>query len=1432
MPLNVGMQAQRRAIRTALREREAAWRELFNSQAQADDLEARVRTIRPDFAASIFGQPFVEARTEAVNGKTAAATRAEAAQQQVEAVEAAWDSEAANDPLFPDGPGDLPIMLLPVRIETLFRPTDLGGAELSIRVYPDDIHIDAHETGLTPAERAAGVRYWRVAGDPAGTADAHAAAWADVVAAVGQSRGLWAVESLREGGNDLGAKDTTWTRPPLASLLPHHFTFSGYREGRLMWRVDGEALPEQLPAGFAPPGIEQDDNGGGARSAVPWQAGSRWLVDFDAAVAAGMAVRVPLTDTNLHYDLVTVVGIGAADPDTAAAAVQELLIAHSYTDGLSVLPAGTPTNNTPGSRSGWQSRPQLRTPDEADGARQGFAGAGLESPAARMSIALGVDLTESLAPAPGALFDSDDLATTAHQFIAGLMGDLSLDWLPLGAGLGDSSADIDFLVEYFTGAVRSRGLLPVLRIGRQPYGVLPVTPLDLWRGHDVDDRIAFVTASVLSYFKENLHRAPRVGTGQDQDAAILDLLSRRPASVRLRYADDLHLEFLKDRPYRIYPPATVGITMADMNIPFSARGPIGTAPGGFDFTAAIDPTPELLALVATRPLQAYADVVTGTQEFLAGAQPGADFPPELVEKMEAVNASASQMDPATSGLFYQLALPLFRTMWWISVFFRFPSGMPDDHPARPMALALQRSTEAALQLEALAADRLADLERALCECMDTASHRVDAWATSLATVRLMDIRSDTRTGLRTGAYGWVVDLEPSAPGKGPERDGYIVTPSLHHATTAAVLRSGCLAHSDAAAFAVNLTSARVRSANRIIEGIKQGQSLDYLLGYRFERALHDRSMDHLIPAFRARYPIAPQVDPDAAEAEAARAAVAARNVVDGLALSRDRVAFDSGQPTVPLGPELAAVRALIADLDDTFDAVGDLLLAESVHHIVGGNPLRAGLAADAASRGLLPDTFEVVSTPRSADTVSYALGALLDDHLDPGSGWNSTNGLALLEPALENWCRARLGSPGGWVFRCRRADGSISTATLSDLPIGAFETVRTIDASTTSTFARRLLAASSATEFTDDDAGSGRYAELVTLAESLRTMIATSAPLSAAHFDAVADPWAGADLAELGARVGAWSARVRRSTAGLRVAAAAAPPVSSEVAAATADLVGCGIPLPVDADLSDTEQLIRGAAQLVAAIDAKLPDQLPPPPSGPDMDSTTTIEWISKVTAPVAGLTCGGVPVLPRITLAGTGIGDLLADEHRPPEAAGDELADWIRDVGRVRPAVRSLDDTLAAAELVAGVAGAGYVVTQAPASARPPWIAVHRGGARSCAVLVVAGVPTNDRMTGLVVDSWSEVLPREGKQPGTADEVAGIAFHTARPDARAPQAILLAVPPDRNRGWHIEDVHGAVEEAFELAQVRGMDLTDLPELRGIMPPTFEGGDFTVNLPA
>src|SRR5262249_20645109 len=45
-------------------------------------------------------------------------------------------------------PGDLPLVLLPVRLETRFFPQAGGATELRVRIYPDKIHLDSHERSL------------------------------------------------------------------------------------------------------------------------------------------------------------------------------------------------------------------------------------------------------------------------------------------------------------------------------------------------------------------------------------------------------------------------------------------------------------------------------------------------------------------------------------------------------------------------------------------------------------------------------------------------------------------------------------------------------------------------------------------------------------------------------------------------------------------------------------------------------------------------------------------------------------------------------------------------------------------------------------------------------------------------------------------------------------------------------------------------------------------------------------------------------------------------------------------------------------------------------------------------------------------------------------------------------------------------------------
>jgi hypothetical protein len=158
----------------------------------------------------------------------------------------------------------------------------------------------------------------------------------------------------------------------------------------------------------------------------------------------------------------------------------------------------------------------------------------------------------------------------------------------------------------------------------------------------------------------------------------------------------------------------------------------------------------------------------------------------------------------------------------------------------------------------------------LAEAMDLATFRFDAWATSLASRRLAALRQAHPTGVRLGGYGWVEQVRRAAPleavptpppgvstplsPRSATNKGYVHTPSLGHAAAAAVLRSGYLSQEHAAGekpFAVDLSSERVHRAKWLLDGVRQGQSLSALLGYRFERGLHERGLDRYIHRFRA-----------------------------------------------------------------------------------------------------------------------------------------------------------------------------------------------------------------------------------------------------------------------------------------------------------------------------------------------------------------------------------------------------------------------------------------------------------------------------------------------------------------------------------------------------------------------------------------------------
>ena len=300
--------------------------------------------------------------------------------------------------------------------------------------------------------------------------------------------------------------------PATARLLPDSWVVVGYNGGQRVLATHVPGVPERVQVGpsrtagadaFDP----KDPN------LLKTEDGLRWVTDFDEAERIAMAVTVdllapediaagiviPMLAIN-GLDTLMVFGLREPNanrtPASEADALVDLLSAHAATDRVAFVPQGTPTNNADGRASGWTSAPDIFAAYErvvapgaaaapatgvdalrggADNATTAAAALGLASDAL-----VGLDNANALEQWPARAMARALFPVTVGE----VLGTLSRP--PLASGdeveqqLNRLDELIPFAAEHMASFVRSRGPLPVLRVGRQPYGLLPILPIDRW----------------------------------------------------------------------------------------------------------------------------------------------------------------------------------------------------------------------------------------------------------------------------------------------------------------------------------------------------------------------------------------------------------------------------------------------------------------------------------------------------------------------------------------------------------------------------------------------------------------------------------------------------------------------------------------------------------------------------------------------------------------------------------------------------------------------------------------------------------------------------------------------------------------------------------------------------------------------------------------
>ena len=916
----------------------------------------------------------------------------------------------------------------------------------------------------------------------------------------------------------------SWNVAPQAVALPDKFVAIKYSNGNKTNHVFEHSVKNILHVGLDPSSdsseIKKDIEG------IHLHEELKWMVDFEEALRAGMATKIDLSSNEAQNGIeqLFVFGLRASsDAEAAVKELEDLILAHKNSQqGFGFIKQGTPTNNTEDNLSGYSwSEDVDESFDRLFKGTENFVVSDdvkNQSDAQRLAASLNVnaDILQGLPNANGRdQLESIAMNTALFPATMGYFMEEMMD--PLF-----SERDIEATRELFVNNISGRGPIPAIKIGKQPYGILPVTKFSNLQ-FNKDKHFENKLISLLNKFDETwdatVSKVSFIGKEGDVDAhqILLDVLGLHSNSVEFhqRYAQSIHQVYNQLR-LSIKNPIVAGLVAAaianrgkailnelglnqDFKLPILEKyflsepnilmGPL------------VDDVPES----EIDPIRGYTGDNKNYLEWLQASDgnrirlqnfDGNPIPNSLLYLLLRHSVLLSQANAGTNFLVKEKLIEskrVFHDPSFLHIqekelgkskfehLYQSNIKVTKDDSLRLIdyiykenvlgELAEANALKEVLQaINTLEKTPTARLERLLIEHLDCCTYRIDAWKTGLTYEQIKHQkqqiqRQQKERGIYLGAYGWLLDLRPKAleeKSLGQQEDagffapkgekiytdssnlGFIHAPSIDQAATAAILRNAYDSNKDAGVknpFAINLTSERVRMANDFLEGIRNGQSLSALLGYQFERGLHDRYQSSNIEADKFIYPLRmafPLVtdhlkstqtsDADVQQAnetnsttDTSIAAIEARNVIDGLKLIQH--IQNSSTKTYPFGKsglpnasnqERDAITEEVNRLIDINDAIADLLMAEQVYQTVKGNFERAAGVANAYSNGGYPPEMEVVNTPRTGLALNHKVAIHFDADARADTSPNSVEEMtpkAQAEAAANHWLSDILPSP-------------------------------------------------------------------------------------------------------------------------------------------------------------------------------------------------------------------------------------------------------------------------------------------------------------------------------------------------------------------------------------------------------------------------------------
>lgn len=1418
----------------------------------------------------------------------------------------------------------IPVLLFPVKLETRFHRENTGQHQLWIRVYPDVCQNEIDRNYLTEEEVLSILDYLEAGTDLIATRhgnnrNAFIKSWM-------ARQGANLAKQLRSyaDAEDAAQKDDIKKKlrtdivstPPVAAAntLPQKFVFRlTNQSGKVVHTVVGNAVPDKLP--MAP---DEKNN----QSAWLHDFDTAVRLGMGAKINITSAEF-----QNGFSKLVVWGVRHSKKPMEEKTVLENLFDNHFYSSkGLAILRQGTPTNNADDANAGYSWTADLEYKPGAPPVNAPSALRNTESESFKLndgqwlSQSLGLDDALFQKVENG----KNNAINQARRMNGALYPATLGNYLTQMMQPMFRQADVDRIESFFVNYVSAIGPLPVLRIANQPYGILPASVFKKVQVNSSDRMRNDILAILKIWYTHWESQVPSVkrvdGVKSLSVDDMMDILSLHPTSVSFyqRYMEQAEtkanavnatndqvkldanwVESQVVRPAAITSNAAAyGFSTIDRPLIFTsifqtqqnklsgawveaAEPAYGLAlPEAFSETAGL--RKNYIDWLLTNTLDsitrgkgfdgdkgallylllqyAYQLKYTESGIYLKATALGKPVDEVLLQYKD--NQVIASVNNASLSLLYQpeekITGSRTQSLYeYIDVSTKRNAGSSEG---------IVKMQHYQSYLQAIRDLPTAALKRAMSGHFDVCSHRLDAWITGVVNSQLRRQRKQANSdewskGIFMGAYGYLENIQQSSR----NTYGYLLAPSLNHAAAGAILKNAQLSYAGNAKnpYNINISSTRVKWAMHIIECMRNGQELPEVLGYRFERSLHDQQLDKYIKELRDAYPLVAGMQTANAATEET---VSPRNVVHGLKLI---TAFESNASGVYnklpgiTNADRNKVQQAIGDIQHCLDAVKDILMAEGVYQTVSANFDRGAAALDAVQQATHIPDLEVINTSRKGVLLTHRMAWQWPvTPADP----RQQSMHALLTPAVNAWLRKVLPDPKAVVCKCV-VDNQVMTVTQSDLQLEPIDMLHVVNFSEERALSllddlvyAHLAQAHSISkleiEYTaKDDPASFTFFELGALLQPLRKMIVAGSYLRSSSFiynsESVAEPYT---PVQAGARAGVL--HVRDLLKGLNMAQYAGlenqqniDSIITKIAALYGRLVragesqyGAGSLLdslfaekdkPAAERVMPSQSIAAFISNVTASVDARI-KRLDEILKAIDLElarqagnGNAALYSFDMLLADVRNCLGSECMMLPAVQLQG---GDELNNSAADTAAllsyciatTGMDFPEeeWLMGIAQVREKMQHVQQAVQYASLLKQPLSLKPL--QLPYEKNDRWLAVQFRDDKNdftpkdkllYTCIGETALSYAQPFCGIVIDEWTEQVP--GKT-----ETAGLSFHYNQPNAEAPQTMLLVTPPVLGEGnkWSMEDVHDTILSTMDLARIRAvepkqLDATPLAQL-------------------